>query len=61
MEKNEGKAQAYNNLLFQHSRLEEQIRQIKAENFDLTKEDVEKIDRIRFQQQRLMAEVQRLF
>ena len=61
MEKNEGKAQAYNNLLFQHSRLEEQIRLIKAENFDLTKEDVEKIDRIRFQQQRLMAEVQRLF
>jgi hypothetical protein len=61
MEKIEGKAQAYNNLLFQHSRLEEQIRQIKAENFDLTKEDVEKIDRIRFQQQRLMAEVQRLF
>ena len=61
MEKNEAKAQAYNNLLFQHSRLEEQIRQIKAENFDLTKEDVEKIDRIRFQQQMLMAEVQKLF
>ena len=61
MDKNEAKAQAYNNLLFQHSRLEEQIRQIKAENFDLTKQDVEKIDRIRFQQQMLMAEVQKLF
>ena len=61
MDKNEAKAQAYNNLLFQHSRLEEQIRQIKAENFDLTKQDVEKIDKIRFQQQMLMAEVQKLF
>ena len=61
MDKNEAKAQAYNNLLFQHSRLEEQNRQIKAENFDLTKQDVEKIDRIRFQQQMLMAEVQKLF
>ena len=61
MDKNEGKAQAYNNLLFQHSRLEEQIRQIKAENFELSKQDVEKIDRIRFQQQMLMAEVQKLF
>jgi hypothetical protein len=61
MEKNEAKAQVYNNLLFQHSRLEEQIRQIKAENFDLSKQDVEKIDRIRHQQQILMAEVQKLF
>jgi exopolysaccharide biosynthesis protein len=61
MEKNEAKAQTYNNLLFQHSRLEEQIRQIKAENFDLSKQDVEKIDRIRHQQQILMAEVQKLF
>ena len=61
MDKNEAKAQAYNNLLFQHSRLEEQIRQIKAENFELTKQDVEKIDRIRFQQQKLMEEVHKLF
>lgn len=61
MDKNEAKAQAYNNLLFQHSRLEEQIRQIKAENFELTKEDIVKIDRIRFQQQRLMEEVHKLF
>ena len=61
MEKNEAKAQAYNALLFQFSRLEEQIRQIKAENFDLTKEDIQKIDRIRVQQQRIMAEVQKLF
>ena len=52
---------AHNTLFSHHSRLEEQIRQIKAENFDLTKQDVEKIDRIRFQQQMLMAEVQKLF
>lgn len=61
MEKNEAKAQMYNRLLFEFSRLEEQIRLIKAENFDLTKEDIQKIDRIRVQQQRIMAEVNKLF
>lgn len=61
MEKNEAKAQAYNALLFQFSRLEEQIRQIKAENFELSKQDVEKIDRIKFEQQKIMNEVNRLF
>lgn len=61
MEKNEAKAQMYNGLLFEFSRLEEQIRLIKAENFDLTKEDIQKIDRIRVQQQRIMAEVHKLF
>lgn len=61
MERNEAKAQAYNGLMFEYSRLEEQIRLIKAENFDLTKEDVQKIDRIRVQQQRIMVEVQKLF
>ena len=43
MEKNEAKAQAYNNLLFQHSRLEEQIRQIKAEDFELSPENEKKV------------------
>lgn len=61
MEKNEAKAQAYNGLLFEFSRLEEQIRLIKAENFDLTKEDIQKIERIKVQQSRIMAEVQKLF
>lgn len=61
MEKNEAKSQAYNGLLFEFSRLEEQIRLIKAENFDLTKEDIQKIERIKVQQSRIMAEVQKLF
>ena len=61
MEKNEAKAQAYNALLFQYSRLEEQIRLIRAENFELTKEDVEKINKIKFQQERIMTEVKKMF
>lgn len=61
MEKNESKAQMYNTLLFQFSRLEEQIRLIKAENFELTKEDLDKINKIKFQQQRIMNEVNKLF
>ena len=61
MEKNEAKAQAYNTLVFQYSRLEEQIRQIKAENFELSKQDVEKIGRIQFEQQKIMNQVKKLF
>lgn len=61
MEKNEAKAQMYNTLLFQYSRLEEQIRQIKAENFELSKQDVDKITMIKNQQEKIMAEVKRLF
>ena len=33
MDRNEQKAQAYNNLLFQHGRVTEQIRLIKADKF----------------------------
>lgn len=61
MEKNEQKAQAYNNLLFQHGRLEEQIRQIKAANFELSAQDSNQIKMIQVQQERIMAEVHKLF
>ena len=61
MEKNEAKAQAYNALLFQYSRLEEQIRQIKAENFELSRQDVEKINRIKFEQEKIMTEMKKMF
>ena len=61
MEKNEAKAQAYNTLVFQYSRLEEQIRLIRAENFELSKEDIEKINRIKFQQELIMTEVKKMF
>ncbi len=43
MDKNEQKAQAYNNLLFQHGRVTEQIRLIRADKFELNENDIKQI------------------
>ena len=61
MEKNEAKAQAYNNLLFQHSRLEEQIRQIKAKNFEVSLDDQKQINLLEGQMRKLYLDTQRLY
>ncbi len=61
MDKNEQKAQAYNNLLFQHGRVTEQIRLIKADKFEPTEDDLKQIKALEMQQQRIMSEVSRLF
>jgi hypothetical protein len=61
MDKNEQKAQAYNNLLFQHGRVTEQIRLIKADKFEPSENDLKQIKALEQQQQRIMAEVSRLF
>jgi len=61
MDRNEQKAQAYNNLLFQHGRVTEQIRLIKADKFEPTEDDLRQIKALEQQQQQIMAEVSRLF
>ena len=61
MDRNEQKAQAYNNLLFQHVRVTEQIRLIKADKFEPTENDLRQIKALEQQQQQIMAEVSRLF
>jgi hypothetical protein len=61
MDRNEQKAQAYNNLLFQHGRVTEQIRLIKADKFEPSENDLKQIKALEQQQQRIMAEVSRLF
>ena len=43
MDKNDQKAQAYNNLLFQHGRVTEQIRLIRADKFELNENDIKQI------------------
>lgn len=40
---NEQKAKAYDRLLFQYQRVHEEIRQIKAKNFEVSDEDQKKI------------------
>jgi hypothetical protein len=61
MDKNEQKAQVYNNLLFQHGRVAEQIRLIKADKFELNENDIKQIKVLEMQQQRIMMEVNKLF
>jgi hypothetical protein len=61
MDRNEQKAQAYNNLLFQHGRVTEQIRLIKADKFEPTENDLRQIKALEQQQQQIMAEISRLF
>ena len=55
MDRNEQKAQAYNNLLFQHGRVTEQIRLIKADKFEPTENDLRQIKALEQQQQQIMA------
>ena len=61
MDRNEQKAQVYNNLLFQHGRVSEQIRLIKADKFELNENDLKQIKALEMQQQKIMSEVSRLF
>ena len=61
MDKNEQKAQAYNILLFQHGRVTEQIRLIRADKFELNENDIKQIKVLEMQQQRIMMEVNKLF
>ena len=61
MDRNEQKAQAYNNLIFQHGRVSEQIRLIKADKFELNENDLKQIKALEMQQQKIMSEVSRLF
>jgi hypothetical protein len=58
---NDQKAQLYNKLLFQFQRLQEQVRQIKAENFEVSDKDQLKINEIEKQMRVIYNQTQRLF
>lgn len=58
---NEQKAQAYNKLLFQFQRIQEQIRQIQAENFEVSPQNQMKIDQMKREMKRLEMETQKLY
>jgi hypothetical protein len=58
---NEQKAQAYNKLLFQFQRIQEQIRVIQAENFEVSPKDQIRIDQLKREAKRLEMETQRLY
>lgn len=58
---NEQKAQAYNGLLFQFQRLQEQVRLIQAENIEVSQKDQLKIDELKREMRRLEMETQKLY
>jgi lipase chaperone LimK len=58
---NEQKAQAYNRLLFQFQKVQEEIRLIQAENFEVSPKDQSKIDQLKREAKRLEMETRKLY
>jgi hypothetical protein len=58
---NDQKAQAYNKLLFQFQRIQEQVRLIQAENIEVSPQDQLKIDGLKREMKRLEMETKKLY
>jgi hypothetical protein len=55
------KAQIYDNLIMEHRRLDNQISQIKSENFELSDRDEKQINELKMKQKFLFDRMQKLF
>jgi hypothetical protein len=55
------KARLYDDMLLRYQRLQEQVRQIKAKNFEVTDEDQKQINIIEATMKRLFNDTQKLF
>ena len=58
---NNEKAQLYNQLLFKYQRLQEEARRIKAESFDLSEDQIRKVNQIESQMKKIFNDTQRLY
>lgn len=58
---NDQKAQIYNDLLFKYQRLQEEVRRIKAGNFDLSENEQRKVDHLESQMKQLYQQTERLY
>lgn len=58
---NEEKARIYNDLLLRYNRLQEMVRLIKAENFELNAEDQQKVIRLESSMRRIYDLSQKLY
>jgi len=56
----EQKSQLYSNLLLQHTRLDNQINEIKSENFEMNDEQMGRIRVLQSKQGQLVAQMQQL-
>jgi len=59
--KNKKKTVIYNKMLFQYQRIQEQVRQIRAENINVSEKDQKRIDQIELQMKRLYNDTKRLY
>lgn len=58
---NDEKAKMYNMYLFQYQRIQEEIRQIKAKNFEVSNEDQNKINILEAKARKIYNETERLY
>jgi hypothetical protein len=58
---NNEKAQLYNQLLFKYQRLQEEARRIKAESFELSEDQIRKVNQIESQMKKIFNDTQRLY
>lgn len=58
---NDQKAQVYNSLLAKFQRLQEQVRLIKAENFELNAKQAKEVQMLEAEMRRVYNETQKLF
>lgn len=58
---NDEKAKMYNMYLFQYQRIQEEIRQIKAKNFEISNEDQNKINILEAKAKKIYTETERLY
>ena len=58
---NEEKGRLYEDMMFRYQRLSEQIRQIRAKNFEVTLEDQREINMLEAKMKQLYNDSQRLF
>lgn len=58
---NEQKAELYNRYLYQYQKVQEEIRQIKAKNFEVSEKDQKEIERLEIVAKKIFNETSRLY
>ena len=58
---NQEKGRLYDDMMFRYQRLSEQIRQIKAKNFEVSLDDQKQINLLEGQMRKLYLDTQRLY
>lgn len=58
---NEEKAKLYNTFLFQYQRIQEEIRQLKNKNFEVSAEDQNKINILEAKAKRIYNDTEKLY